>query len=84
MAEKAGSNAYVTTYGYKSYANFFYFKYPDQADKQTDDANYLLSKPMDKPVYLIAKCTNKELDANPNVKLIGQTGGFKFYEKVSH
>lgn len=82
IEQKAGSNAYVTTYGYKSYANFFYFQYPNQADKQTDDANYLLTHPMDKPVFLIARCTNKELDANPNVKFIKQEGGFRFYQKI--
>jgi hypothetical protein len=79
---KAGQNVYVTTYGFKSYAPYFYFKYPNQANKQTDDANYLLNNQMDKPVYFIAKGPISDLDKHPLVKLVGQQGGFKFYEKV--
>jgi hypothetical protein len=79
---KAGQNVYITTYGFKSYAPYFYFKYPNEANKQTDDANYLLNNQMDKPVYFIAKGPVSDLDKHPLVKLVGQQGGFKFYEKV--
>ena len=79
---KAGQNVYITTYGFKSYAPYFYFKYPNEANKQTDDAKYLLNNQMDKPVYFIAKGPVSDLDKHPLVKLVGQQGGFKFYEKV--
>lgn len=82
LESKAGQNVYVTTYGYKSYAPYFYFKYPNEANKQTDDANYLLNNTINKPVYFIAKGPVSDLDKHPLVKLIDKKGGFKFYEKV--
>lgn len=83
MQEQAGKNVYLACYGYKSYANYFYYKYPVSANKMTDDAVYLLNNKMDKPVYIISKINYKEAQENQKLKFIKTEGGFSFYQKVA-
>lgn len=80
--EKAGKEAYVAAYGYKSYATYFYFNYPQNHSSKYANAAYLLNNKVDKPVYLITKVTDADLPNNRKVKLIKQQGGYRFYEKV--
>lgn len=72
-----GEECYVDTYGYKSYAQYFYFKKPFSDFYK--NMKWFLSGEIDKPVYLVSKSTNIELDSHPNFTLIQKKGGFKFY-----
>ena len=72
-----GEECYVDTYGYKSYAQYFYFKKPFSDFHK--NMKWFLSGEIDKPVYLVSKSTNVELDSHPNFTLIQKKGGFRFY-----
>lgn len=72
-------DVYVESFGFKSYAQYFYSKKPFTEDPKS--MNWLLSDSIDKPVYLVTKSTNIELDARNDFKLIEANGGFKLYRK---
>jgi hypothetical protein len=74
------SNEYVTTYGFRSYAKFFYtYKQKPENLKSLDD-EWLLNGKIDKPVYIVSKINDKEkvLQLN-NIKFLYEKGGFVFY-----
>lgn len=75
----AGKDAYVTTYGYKSYAQYFYAAQPCGLSDKRNDTQWLLSGKIDKPVYFVSKVTNRELDAYPDITFLKSEGGFRFY-----
>jgi len=82
----AGKDVYVTTYGFKSYAQYFYFqKQPSNSKPQTitgDDLDFLLTGPIDKTAYFVTKITQTDFpSAYPQCKLIKQEGGFLFYRR---
>ncbi|MBK9255398.1 MAG: glycosyltransferase family 39 protein [Saprospiraceae bacterium] len=76
-----GQDVYVGTFGYKSYAPYFY------TDKQpknirTQNFEYLLETDFDIPVYLSAKNTSREeMSRFPVFELIREENGFLFYVK---
>jgi len=74
-------DAYIDSYGYKSYAQYFYANQKPGNNKKLPDREYLLNGPIDKPVYFVTKSTNKELDNHPNFKLLKKEGGFRFYKR---
>ncbi len=79
-----GKNIYVDTYGFKSYAQLFYFRKPllDSASlRKSNDTHWLLHEKTDKDVYLVTKSTEMGLDTLPQFRLIRQKGGFKLYYK---
>ena len=45
------------------------------------DKEWLLNGDIDKPVFLVSKSTNTELDNHPNFKFIRREGGFNFYKR---
>ncbi len=48
-------DCYVQTWGYKSYAQYFYAKKPQPEDKRSQDLDWLLSGEVDKKVYIVTK-----------------------------
>tara|TARA_R110002072_G_scaffold302402_1_gene485101 strand:+ start:26430 stop:28076 length:1647 start_codon:yes stop_codon:yes gene_type:complete len=74
-------DCYVESYGYKSYAQYYYFQQPYGLSDKRKDQNWLLNGDIDKPVYLVSKSNNLELDSNPNFKLLKKVGGFRFYKR---
>src|ERR1035437_236201 len=76
-----GKDVYVTTFGFKSYAQFFYFqKQPSVV--HIDELDYLVHGPIDKPAYFVTKITTTDFPlACPDCKLIKQEGGFLFYRR---
>jgi hypothetical protein len=48
-------DAYVFSYGYKSYVPYFYAKVKPAEDNRAYDTQWLLSGKIDKPVYCILK-----------------------------
>lgn len=76
----AGSDVYMTTVGYKSYAQYFYFKVPPGQNPDSKDQGWLLSGNIDKPVYFVVKSTaKKEIEKYPGIKFLEQKGGFLLY-----
>lgn len=79
---KATENCYIDTYGFKSYAHYFYAKMPPQSNPKAKNEDWLLSGNTDKPVYMVTKI-NKQAKfeaAYPYFNLIETKNGFCFYE----
>lgn len=76
-----GQDVYVSTYKFKSYAPYFYSdKTPDLTLKGRDES-WLLRGDTDKPVYMIARSTNTDIDSMPWFKLTAVEGGFRIYKR---
>ena len=76
----AGQDVYATTIGFWSYANYFYFQKMPGGNVESSNKDWLLNGKIDKPVYMVAKSTSKDLfDKHPDCKFIRQVGGFLFY-----
>ena len=74
-----GKDVYVTTYGFHSYAPFFYFAQPNDNPDKRADKEYLLNGPTDKPVYIITKITDTTLVGRSDLQLLKEEGGYRFY-----
>lgn len=76
----AGSDVYMTTVGYKSYAQYFYFRVPPGQNLMSKQQAWLLRGDIDKPVYFVVKSTaKKEMDQYSDIKFIEQKGGYMLY-----
>ena len=76
----AGQDVYVTTVGFKSYAQYYYFEKPGPSKFNDEDS--LISGKIDKPAYFVAKINNDKLDSTcKDCKLIRTEGGYKFYRR---
>jgi hypothetical protein len=71
----------VETYGYKSYAQYFYSEADYEGADKKPDVETLINKDVQRPVYLISKINNPDLDSNRDFTLLYKAGGFKFYKK---
>ncbi len=77
-----GKDVYVNTYGYKSYAHYFYFRTPPNQQPESKNENWLMNGAINKPVYFIAKITNREkLLANKSLKEVYNRGGFVVFRR---
>ena len=72
---------YVETYAYKSYAQYFYGRLPLNERPETRDKDWLMRGPIDKPVWMLSKITNPELDDHSNFELVRIDGGFRIYKR---
>ncbi|MCP1384081.1 ArnT family glycosyltransferase [Runella salmonicolor] len=87
---KRGQDVYVWPIGFKSYAQFFYFKKPIGVRLEASNEDWLLNGPVDKPTFLISRLDRAEQFRNhPNLELLKEENGFVFfrrkpdYEKIS-
>jgi len=87
---KQGQDVYVWPIGFKSYAQFFYFKKPIGVRLEASDEDWLLNGPVDKPTFLISRLDRADQFRNhPNLELLKEENGFVFfrrkpdYEKIS-
>jgi len=80
--EKTGEDCYVNTYGFKSYAHYFYFNVPDYSNEKSKNADWLLSGEADKTVYIVCKNTKqKEFEEHyPHFELTHEKNGFVFFK----
>jgi 4-amino-4-deoxy-L-arabinose transferase-like glycosyltransferase len=79
----AGKDVYATTINYFSYANFYYFEKMPGGNIESSNRDWLLNGEIDKPVYMAAKSTEKEMfEKHPDCKFIKQEGGFLFYYRM--
>jgi hypothetical protein len=81
LQAKKGEDVYVMTFGFHSYAPYFYFAQPNNnVDKRADD-DFLLNGRIDKPVYIITKITDQYLLTKSDLKLLKEEGGYRFYKR---
>ena len=78
---RVGEDCYVTTYGFKSYAHYFYTKMPDHSNPNSKDISWLLSGNADKSVYVVCKnVSQKHFEKNyPYFEYLYAKNGFVFY-----
>jgi hypothetical protein len=81
----SGQDVYVTTSGFYSYAPFFYFQTKPGGNTERSNKEWLLDGDIDKPVYIVAKSTAKDVfDKRADCRFIKQEGGFLFYYRTPH
>jgi hypothetical protein len=74
-----GQPVYVTTVGFKSYAQFFYFRKPPGDGLQKEE-EWLLKGKLDRPAYFVVKTTFMEnMKQYPDIEFLSRKGGFAFY-----
>lgn len=75
-----GKHVYITPYGFKSYAQYFYFRKPPGDPPESRDLQWLLNGPIDRPAYFVAKTTTADALKNQDgLQLLSQNGGFVFF-----
>ena len=79
LESKQGEDVYIMTFGFHSYAPFFYFEQPNNNIEKRADKDFLLNGDIDKPVYIIIKITDHTLTERSDLKLLSEEGGFRFY-----
>lgn len=73
-------NEYVTTFGFRSYAKFFYTNKQKPENLKSLNEEWLLYGNIDKPVYIVSKMYDKEKVLHlKNIKFLYEKGGFLFY-----
>jgi 4-amino-4-deoxy-L-arabinose transferase-like glycosyltransferase len=76
----AGNDVYMVPFGYKSYAQYFYFQTPPNQNPLSKDIEWLLKGKIDKPVYFVTKSAKAdELKKYPDVKFVEQKGGYVLF-----
>jgi len=71
---------YVITYGFKSYAQFFYTKKQKTKNLSSYNENWLFEGQIDQPVFIVCKIMNKDKVLQfKNIKLLYEKGGFVFF-----
>ena len=77
-----GQNCYVETFGFKSYAQYFYPQQTQHTNPNTGNKEWLFKGDVDKPVYIVAKITHEEECKKLPFEEIGRKGGFIFYKRI--
>ena len=81
--KRQGEDCYVETWGYKSYAQYFYTQKKQVTKQETRNNNWLLRGTIDKPAYFSAKVQDRNyLDTVPGVKKLYEKNGFVFYKRM--
>ena len=79
---KAGEDAYITTHAYKSYAQYFYTRKQPLVNENGYQQDWLLSGPIDKPVYIVVKNPRAhELQGRADIEVVGEKNGFVFLRR---
>lgn len=82
--EKGREDVYMLPYGYKSFAYLFYGKKMPGYNPESLNEEWLLSGPVDKPVYIIAKDYPKRikaLEVYSDLQLLYRENGYVFYKR---
>ncbi len=77
----AGEDCYVQTWGYKSYAQYFYFRKPVPDNPESLDYEWLLTGETDKPVYIVTKNIRESQfrEKYKNFERLYEKNGFVFF-----
>jgi 4-amino-4-deoxy-L-arabinose transferase-like glycosyltransferase len=81
--ERAGENCYVETLGMKSYAHLFYTEKKIPLNKNSRDQEWLLTGPIDKPVYFILRNRSaaKYRELYPHLTTYYEKNGYVFLKR---
>lgn len=81
-----GKDVYVDTWGYKSYAQYFYTKKPPQKFDAEKNSHWMLTGKVDKPAYLSVKIQNEKLvdSLAKDAQKLYKKNGFVFYKRMPH
>lgn len=74
-------DVYISSYGFKSYAPYFYGRVGPTKHPKALDMRWLIEGEIDKPVYLIANKPDTELSRNSAFKMVKANGGFYIYRR---
>ena len=78
----SGKDIYIKTYGYKSYAPYFYSRVSEKRHPESKNEHWLMYGKIDKPVYFITKITHTEvLSKNKNFQKVYDKGGFVVFKR---
>jgi cobalamin synthase len=73
-------NEYVTTYGFRSYAKFFYTNKQKPENLKSLNEDWLLYGTLDKPLYIVCKMYDKQKVLElKNIRFLYEKGGFVFF-----
>ena len=81
---RQGEDCYVHTLGFKSYGDLFYTMKEKPANLNSYDQNWLLTGPIDKPVYFVTKVDRVQHWENgqyPELKELYRKNGFVFMKR---
>ena len=81
---RQGENCYVHTLGFKSYGDLFYTLKEKPTNPSSYDQTWLLTGPIDKPVYFVTKIDrvqNWENSQYPELKELYRKNGFVFLKR---
>jgi hypothetical protein len=80
---RQSEDCYVETWGYKSYAHYFYTHKPPFKNDSTKTVEWMIHGPIDKPAYISIKTQDQPaLDTMPQLKKLYQKNGFVFYKRM--
>lgn len=74
-------DVYISSYGFKSYAPYFYGWVKQDKDPRSSDVRWLIEGEIDKPVYLVTNKPDTELSRNNAFTLVKARGGFYIYRR---
>jgi len=79
---KQGQDIYVQPIGYKSYAHLFYFRKEPPTNPNSNNEEWLLNGPVDKPTFFITKVDRAQnYRYNPNLELLSEEYGFVYFRR---
>ena len=79
----ANEDCYVTTVGYKSYAQLFYTKKRISKNELSHDKDWLLNGEIDKKTYFVVKIHRENLLSRySHLEKIYEKNGFVFYQRI--
>jgi 4-amino-4-deoxy-L-arabinose transferase-like glycosyltransferase len=82
---RQGENCYVHTLGFKSYGDLFYTKKERPTNPNSYDQQWLLTGPIDKPVYFVTKVDRvqnwEDPTKYPDLKELYRKNGFVFLKR---
>jgi len=80
---RQGEDCYVETFGYKSYAHYYYTKKQPFTDTLSTKIDWLLRGKIDKPTYISVKVQDQAyMDTVPNFTKLYYKNGFAFYKRM--
>jgi 4-amino-4-deoxy-L-arabinose transferase-like glycosyltransferase len=78
---RQGEDCYVHTLGYKSYGDLFYTHKEKPTNPNSYDQQWLLTGPIDKPVYFVTKVDREQHYKYPELKELYRKNGFVFLKR---
>lgn len=80
----SNEDCYLGTYGFKSYAIYYYFDKQKPENENSHNNEWLYNGKIDKPVYIVSKNTAAERFQNdyPDFEKLESKNGFVFFRRV--